>query len=354
MKKLALVVIARNEARCITRCLNSFAGHVDHMLVLDTGSTDDTVALAKAAGAEVQHFTWCDDFAAARNAALQAAGARWHLVVDADEWLDSGAEVLAAWRLREPQHCGVVTVRSTVESTDGSGVVSACLLRLLPGSVRYQGRIHEQPETRLPNVATGLTLMHDGYAAAQVKAKNTRNEHLLRLALAERPEDPYLLFQLGVQLAQGGAHTEAAAAYSQALQRLAPGASYRGELVRRLLITLQALREWTIAAQLLEAELTNYGSSAYFMLTAGNVFWNWAQEQPDAAATLLPLAEDAWQRSLQLSRTAGPLQGPYLEQTGERAALSLMDLYRRSTAATGATRMATPIATAATAATAAA
>ena len=328
MKKLALVVIARNEARCITRCLTSFASHVDHILVLDTGSTDDTTALARAAGAEVRHFTWCDDFAAARNAALQAASARWHLVVDADEWLDSGAEALTAWRQRPPDHCGVVTVRSTVESTDGHGVVSACLLRLLPGSVRYQGRIHEQPDTRMPTAATGLTLLHDGYDAAQINTKNTRNERLLRLALSERPGDPYLLFQLGVQLALGGGHTEAAAAYSQALQRLAPKASYRGELVRRLLITLQALREWTVAAQLLEAELPNYSESAYFMPTAGNVFWNWAQEQPASAGTLLPMAEDAWHRSLQLSRTATPLQGPYLEQTGERAALSLAALYR--------------------------
>ena len=333
MKKLTLVVIARNEARCISRCLDSFAGHVDHMLVLDTGSTDDTVALAQAAGAEVQHFTWCDDFAAARNAALQAAGARWHLVVDADEWLESGAQALADWRLRKPQHCGVVTIRSTVESTDGNGVVSASLLRLLPGTVRYQGRIHEQPDTRLPAGATGLTLMHDGYAAAQIKTKHKRNERLLRLALVEHPEDPYLLFQLGVDQALGGAHTEAAAAYAQALQRVAPKASYRGELVRRLLITLQALREWTVAAQLLEAEVPNFGDSAYFMLTVGNVFWNWAQEQPDAAAALLPMAEDAWQRSLQLSRTATPLQGPYLEQTGERAALSLAALYGQRVAA---------------------
>ena len=328
MKDLVLVVIARNEARCIERGLNSFSAHVDHALVLDTGSTDDTVRLARAAGAEVQHFAWCDDFSAARNAALQAAGARWHLVVDADEWLDSGADALAAWRQREPRHCGVVTVRSSVESTDGRGVVSAPLLRLLPGDVRYAGRIHEQPQTQLPPADTGLSLLHDGYAAQQVAAKSQRNEHLLRMALAEQPDEPYLLFQLGVALALSGSDADAAAAYAQALQRVAPAASYRGELVRRLLITLQSLREWTVAAELLEAEMQSYSDSAYFMLTVGNVFWNWAQEQPDSTA-LLPMAEGAWQRALQLSGQAGSEPGLYLEQTGERAALSLAALYQQ-------------------------
>jgi len=57
------------------------------MRVLDTGSTDDTVLRARACGATVPHFDWCDDFAAARNAALDHASADWHLVLDADEWL---------------------------------------------------------------------------------------------------------------------------------------------------------------------------------------------------------------------------------------------------------------------------
>ncbi len=329
MSTLALVVIARNEARCITRCLSSFAGHVDRMLVLDTGSADDTAALASAAGAEVRHFAWCDDFAAARNAALDAAAADWHLVVDADEWLESGAEALADWKQRKPERCGTVAIRSIFESPDGSGVVSAHLPRLLPGEVRYRGRIHEQPDCRLPLTRTPLTLLHDGYAPAQKRSKADRNERLLRLALADCPEDAYLLYQLGVELASRRSPVEAVAAYAQALQRVKPQSSYRGDLVHRMLVTLQTLREWTVAAQLLEAELESFGTSADFMLTAGNVFWNWAQDQPSAAQVVLPMAEQAWQHALDLSRFAAPDDAPHLEQTGERAALSLAALYRR-------------------------
>ncbi|NEX17737.1 MAG: hypothetical protein C1943_14225 [Halochromatium sp.] len=68
--RLTLVVIARNEAALIGGCLQSARAVVDAMILLDTGSCDETVAIATAAGAKVYPFTWSDDFAAARNAAL--------------------------------------------------------------------------------------------------------------------------------------------------------------------------------------------------------------------------------------------------------------------------------------------
>jgi glycosyltransferase involved in cell wall biosynthesis len=92
---VALVVIARNEARCIARCLRSARGAVSRMLVLDPGSTDDTPAIAAACGAQVHHATWSDDFSMARNTALELAQADWNLILDADEWIESGAQAPA-------------------------------------------------------------------------------------------------------------------------------------------------------------------------------------------------------------------------------------------------------------------
>ena len=70
MKTIALTMIVKNEARSLARCLDSVAPWVDKMIVLDTGSTDDTIAIARAHGAEVYERRWTNDFAAARNAAL--------------------------------------------------------------------------------------------------------------------------------------------------------------------------------------------------------------------------------------------------------------------------------------------
>jgi glycosyltransferase involved in cell wall biosynthesis len=86
---LALLVIAKNEARGIARCLQSAQPHVRRMVVLDTGSTDDTVQIARSCGAQVYQEPWRDDFAWARNRALELADADWSLFLDADEWRPS-------------------------------------------------------------------------------------------------------------------------------------------------------------------------------------------------------------------------------------------------------------------------
>ena len=92
MTRLALVMIARDEATAIARALESARPHVERMIVLDTGSVDSTAEIAAGLGAEVVRFSWCDDFSAARNASLELSDADWNLVLDADEWIEAGAE----------------------------------------------------------------------------------------------------------------------------------------------------------------------------------------------------------------------------------------------------------------------
>ena len=103
---VALVMIVRNEARCIERCLHSAKPWVDEILVLDTGSTDATRELAAACGARVLSADWADDFSAARNRALAATEASWRLILDADEWIAGGQASLAALRDEPPAFVG--------------------------------------------------------------------------------------------------------------------------------------------------------------------------------------------------------------------------------------------------------
>ena len=87
---IAATLIVRNEARCIARCLESLRPHVDRMVVLDTGSTDDTPALAAAFGAEVHHLPWPDDFSAARNHVLDLADASAVRSEPRRQWTSTG------------------------------------------------------------------------------------------------------------------------------------------------------------------------------------------------------------------------------------------------------------------------
>ena len=122
MTRLALVMVARDEARAIARALASARSHVDRMIVLDTGSADDTRGIARSCGAEVHEFAWRDDFAAARNAALSHSDADWNLILDADEWLDGGTEGLGARTLPagEGGFLGAIRVRSLMDTQPGA------------------------------------------------------------------------------------------------------------------------------------------------------------------------------------------------------------------------------------------
>jgi len=84
---LSLSMIVRDEAERLVACLESVAGFVQEMVVLDTGSSDDTVAIARQQGATVHELPWPGDFAPARNAAMQLVHGDWVLVLDADEQL---------------------------------------------------------------------------------------------------------------------------------------------------------------------------------------------------------------------------------------------------------------------------
>ena len=85
--KLSFCAIVKNEAKNLGRCLASVKPYVDELVIVDTGSTDDTVAIAQQHGAKVSHFEWCNDFAVARNYACTLTTGDWILTLDADEEL---------------------------------------------------------------------------------------------------------------------------------------------------------------------------------------------------------------------------------------------------------------------------
>ena len=88
---LSLSMIVRNEQERLGACLDSVKAFTDEMVIVDTGSTDNTIAIAKAAGARVEQIPWPGDFAPARNVALEFVTGDWVLVLDADECLRAEA-----------------------------------------------------------------------------------------------------------------------------------------------------------------------------------------------------------------------------------------------------------------------
>ncbi|MBO8162015.1 MAG: glycosyltransferase family 2 protein [Thermosipho sp. (in: Bacteria)] len=85
--KISGCLIVKNEEKNITRCIESMLPVIDELIVVDTGSTDNTVAIAEKFNAKIYHFTWIDDFSAARNYAISKATGDWIIFLDADEFL---------------------------------------------------------------------------------------------------------------------------------------------------------------------------------------------------------------------------------------------------------------------------
>jgi hypothetical protein len=217
---ISLCMIVKNEERTLADCLNSVKPFVREMLVLDTGSTDRTVEIATECGAIVREISWPDSFAAARTESMKGAKVRWIMWVDADDPLPftCGETIVRAVAATPEDVIGfVVPVRFLEEQGNGTEVDHVKVFRNFPG-LGWEGRIHEQilhslrhasPEGKLARL--DAYVLHSGYDMSEAgqKRKRERDEKLLKLDLEDRPDHPFVLFNLGMTAHYTDGHEEA-------------------------------------------------------------------------------------------------------------------------------------------------
>ncbi|HWA64172.1 MAG TPA: glycosyltransferase [Caulobacteraceae bacterium] len=327
MTRLALVMIAKDEGRNIGRALVSARTHVDRIIVLDTGSTDATRDIARMAGADVYDFAWRDDFAAARNAALDHSDAAWNLILDADEWIERDAGVLGPGVLPPEggDFLGQVQVASSLG--DGKGTAKAWISRVLPRGVRYEGRIHEQPVSALRQVRLPLVIGHDGYLPEALERKGARNEALLLEEVETHPQDPYLWFQLAKEYQAREKAPQAAVCFAEALRLTPPDAPWRHALVVRAMTAFKAAERFDDALALADAEFPNWQDSPDYFFALGDLYLAWAGRNPEQAMSEhLPLAEFAWKKCLEIGESDHH-DGAVAGRGGHMAAHNLAVLY---------------------------
>ncbi len=239
-------MIVRNEADHLERCLASVRGLVDEMVIVDTGSTDRTVEIARAAGGRLVEAVWADDFSRARNAGLDQATGDWILVLDADESLASRDHAAIRGWFERDVDAVVAVQRHYVRSTPvgwqaGSGGYDEG--RPFPGFfdvkcrrlfrnrtwLRFTNIIHEElistdPSRPLRQAEDAWVIHHFGKVDPPDRLR-AKAEHYLRIGakkIAEHPDDPQAQYELGVQHATLG-QAEAALACFARVQALRPG-----------------------------------------------------------------------------------------------------------------------------------
>lgn len=227
---LAISIMVVNEGSLLPECLASVKNLANELLVVDTGSTDDTVACAQAAGAKVLHLPWAENFAAVRNYALDAIQSEWVLVLDADERLKpESVDYLQQFLWNNPP--GLKHFAPRLLNVDDSGQIQLVhrVSRLFPNhpTLRFQGRVHEyvtSPCTAPMSYAIPLDIVHLGYQESLFKGrgKAKRNLHLLQLAQADEPNHPRWDYYLALHAQQAHQIQAALNHLDQALEYAKP------------------------------------------------------------------------------------------------------------------------------------
>lgn len=207
---LSLCMIVKDAEDTVGRAIKSALAVVDEVVVVDTGSMDNTRLIVEGYGARVVDHPWNDDFSAARNAGLNAAYGDWILILDADEVLESIRPVEIGRLLADESAVAYFArIRNQVEGRAATVYDKVRLFRNHP-DIRYRYPIHEQITPAIANVAhrTGgeflpspLSIIHYGSVDREEQGKKARNQRLLHRAIDQYPEEPYFRYQLACELA---------------------------------------------------------------------------------------------------------------------------------------------------------
>ncbi|MBW4564415.1 MAG: glycosyltransferase [Mojavia pulchra JT2-VF2] len=213
---LSLCMIVKNEAATLPKCLNSVENVVDEIVVLDTGSSDRTVEIAKAYGAKVHRFQWCNDFSAARNEALKYVTGNWILVLDADEILTP--EIVPQMRsvIQSEEYLLINLVRYEVGAEQSPYSLVSRLFRNRP-DIRFSRPYHALVDDSVSAILTkephwqigylqGTAIHHKGYQKSAIAQGNkyAKAQAAMEQFLAANPDDPYVCSKLGALYVETG------------------------------------------------------------------------------------------------------------------------------------------------------
>lgn len=231
--KFSQCMIVKNEEENIARALSWGRGVVSQQIVVDTGSADRTMDIAKSLGARVYQFPWTGDFSEAKNFALEKAGGDWIFFLDADEYFKEGDAQKLRYVIEQVQGLqggqGVDAFRFTILNVNDSGNVFSISKqdRLFRNTknLRFQNRIHENlyrtdgKKISMVEINKDVPIYHTGYSKRvyEKTQKAKRNIDLLLKELESRPGEAHLWCYLGDAYLADNQMGQAKKAYWKAL-----------------------------------------------------------------------------------------------------------------------------------------
>ncbi|WP_162595938.1 glycosyltransferase [Bacillus sp. CGMCC 1.16541] len=269
-------IIVRNAERTIERCLNSIQKVVDEIVIVDTGSTDQTLELLKKYHVKLIQTNWNDSFSEARNVAKSHSSSEWILTIDADEYLANQEPPLREM-LVSTCEAGWITVKNFL-SDDFLHSNQQRALRLFKNNELYSfsGRIHEQilpsilqQHHKVEVLEIPLEIHHTGYLQSEVLThqKSLRNLSLLKKELSEQ-QYPFHHYNIAVEYVRMNEHEQALEHLITCFQLEKEAASYLSSATYLKAVILLVLKRYKEAQDWLLTSLDRYKDYAdlYYLL----------------------------------------------------------------------------------------
>lgn len=247
--KVSFCIIARNEERFIGTCLESIKSVAEEIILVDTGSTDKTIEIAKSFTDKILHLPWSNNFSDARNFALSYAKSPIIFSIDADEELKNPTAVLSALKFAKENVGGWLVANISFASREGSAAFDTYATKMVRmfrnhPDFRYRGIIHEQIQDSILEKGFQLSdseiiLVHHGYSLgpAEMKRKQIRNLELLLQEVKLKPKMGYTHFQLAKtylalgRLVEAENYIQKAIQYSKPIGTILPQAYNYGGII---------------------------------------------------------------------------------------------------------------------------
>ncbi len=251
---LGLVMITKNEEKYLSKCIDSVIDIVDEIVIVDSGSIDRTLSIAKKYNAKVYFKNWEDSFSIARNFAISKSKSDWLLLLDADEILEQDCKEKVLQLLGDNTYDGYYfKIHNYYGDSIDDGYMIHTAFRLLRNNNKYfySGSIHEQitpyetTENSIFNI-TDAIIKHYGYLNENIKAKNKRGRNipLLEKELLLSPTNPFYIYSLGNEFAALKENDKAIDLYEKARVLLTTNHSFAANLYYRLINALYSEKEY--------------------------------------------------------------------------------------------------------------
>ncbi|WP_158630176.1 glycosyltransferase [Cohnella sp. AR92] len=267
---ISLCMIVKNEEDSLERCLQSVYRYLDEIILVDTGSTDSTVDIAKKYTDNIYHFEWINDFSAARNVSLQYATGKWILCLDADDYMEEKdiAHLRNVLSRLEPEE-GIVYHQPYIsmlgEDERGNLNVSK-VVRVFPNymGLLFHRPIHEQVySTRgvaLKSADLKIPIYHTGYQKSEIekKDKHGRNLSIFKEMEKNTKYNAYDYFTLGNQYSVMENYAEALTIYQKGIAIAPPDGSWVADLYLSALTVMIRLGKLFDAWEFVEKYMLPY------------------------------------------------------------------------------------------------